>query len=225
MTTVSTNLRQGLNSGAAIKVPCKVAANSNLTLSGLQTVDGVSLVAYDSVLAFGQTDPVQNAIYWVASGDWQRRPDFDGYFDVWCGTRVWVTHGTNYARREFYVSTDNISATQGPLPGTTAIAFSEVSSGIPLVPQSGSVVHFGARGKAIQLTSGITVDAGIFAADDTVTLQNTTAGSLTVTQGSGFTLRFAGTGSTGSRTIAAYGELTMHFVSDSEAYLFGAGIT
>lgn len=226
MTSVQTEVRQGVNVGIAVKVPCSCATTANITLEGLQTIDGVVTTESMRVLVHLQTDAIENGIYEASSSEWQRSPDFDGYFDLKCGTMVWVTGGTNFARRQFYVTSADNSATQGPLPDTDDINFAEVSSGIPLVPQgSNTSVFLPARGKAIQLTANITVDAGIFSADDTVTLQNTTSGNLSILQGTGFTLRFAGTNTTGSRTIAAHGELTLHFVSTSEAYLFGVGIS
>lgn len=59
-------------------VAAAAASLSNLTLSGIQTVDGVALVAGDRVVANGQTDQVQNGVYIVASGAWARHPSFTG---------------------------------------------------------------------------------------------------------------------------------------------------
>lgn len=226
MTTTTTDRRQGVNAGAAFKVPCHLATTANITLSAHQTIDGVLTTEGMRILVHQQTAAINNGIYAASSGTWVRTLDFDGVFDVKCGTMVWVTHGTNFARRMFYVSSNDDTDTQGPIPDTDVINFLEVNSGIPLVPQgSATSAFFGARGKAIQLTTNITIDAGVYSTDDTVTLQNTTGGALTVTQGVGFTLRFAGTTSTGNRTIAARGELTIHFASTSDGYLFGAGIS
>src|ERR1041385_5292911 len=51
-------------------------SSSNLTLSGTQTVDGVSLVAGNRCLAYGQTTTTQDGVYTVASGAWTRTTDF-----------------------------------------------------------------------------------------------------------------------------------------------------
>lgn len=104
MTSVSTDRRQGVNSGAAIKIPVRAATTANITLNGLQTVDGIVLAADDRVLVKNQTDQTQNGIYYADTGDWTRTEDFDGYFDVLKGTLVYVNSGTVGAQLCFAVS-------------------------------------------------------------------------------------------------------------------------
>jgi hypothetical protein len=55
-------------SGLSWKAPVKAASTANLTLSGTQTVDGVSLLAGDRVLVKDQTDGKENGIYVVTIG-------------------------------------------------------------------------------------------------------------------------------------------------------------
>ena len=52
--------------------PCLVATTENITLSGLQTVDSVALVAGDRVVVKDQTTTTQNGIYYVQTGSWIR---------------------------------------------------------------------------------------------------------------------------------------------------------
>lgn len=87
----------GAESSLAIKAPCKAATTANITLSGLQAVDGVSLAADDRVLCKDQTDASTNGIWIVDTGDWERAPDFDGNRDVTEGTLVPVNQGTTNA--------------------------------------------------------------------------------------------------------------------------------
>lgn len=94
MASVSTDRRQGLNSGAAIKVPCRAATTGNITLSGLQTIDGVVLAAGDRVLVKNQTTGLQNGVYVADTGTWTRDLDFDGPFDIRSGTLITVNSGT-----------------------------------------------------------------------------------------------------------------------------------
>lgn len=105
MSSVSNDRRQGVNAGAAIKVPVRVATTANITLSGLQTIDGVTVVADDRVLVKNQTTQSQNGIYVASSSTWQRALDFDGQFDVVQGTLVFVTQGTVHANQMWRVST------------------------------------------------------------------------------------------------------------------------
>ena len=80
------------------------------------------------------------------------------------------------------------------------------------------------RGSCVRLSAGITVPASVFASGDVVSLYNTTSGSLTITQGSGLTLRFVGTANTGSRTLSGYGLVTIMFISATEAVVSGGGL-
>lgn len=93
MTSVSTDRRYGINSGIAIKVPCKTATTANITLSGEQTIDTISCITGDRVLVKNQTDTTQNGIYRVDTSTWTRDVDFDGSYDVSQGTTVRVNQG------------------------------------------------------------------------------------------------------------------------------------
>ena len=123
MTSVSTDRRQGVNAGAAVKVPVRTATTADITLNGLQTIDGVVLVQDDRVLVKDQTDATENGIYRADSGDWQRDVDFDGPFDVKEGTFVYVTDGVTTIGFWYVTTADPI------IPdGSTSIAFAQAST-------------------------------------------------------------------------------------------------
>lgn len=135
----------------AIKEPCRVATISNITLSTLQTIDGVALAAGDRVLVRAQTSAVNNGIYVAASGAWSRATDFDGAGEVAGGTQVFVTSGTLYGDIAWRVSGEGAVT-----PGSSAIAFDpeflQAGSGAVARPLQGkardvvSVQDFGALG-------------------------------------------------------------------------------
>ncbi len=119
MVSVTIDRRDGLNSAAAIKGPCRVATTANITLSGLQTVDGVALAEGDRVLCKDQTDARDNGIRIVSTGNWERSADFRNSRDVVTGTQIFVTSGTTSAERWYGVTTAN------PISiGTSSLAFS-----------------------------------------------------------------------------------------------------
>jgi hypothetical protein len=97
--------RQGVYQQAAIKLPCRVVAASNITLNGLQAIDGVTVVADDRVLVAGQTDTTENGIYAADTGEWERTADFDGSRDVVQGTIVAIVAGTTYTGSVWQVTT------------------------------------------------------------------------------------------------------------------------
>lgn len=111
--------RTGLGGDVAIKVPCVATTTANITLSALQTIDSITLVADDRVLVRDQTDQTENGIYLASSGSWTRTADFNGVRDVVDGTLVRVQSGTLWADTLWAVTTiGDISF------GTTNITFS-----------------------------------------------------------------------------------------------------
>jgi hypothetical protein len=67
------NVTAGIN----FHQPVRVATTGNITRSGTQTIDGVSLSVGDRVLVKDQTTQTENGIYVVASGSWTRATDAD----------------------------------------------------------------------------------------------------------------------------------------------------
>lgn len=118
MTTVTTSRRQGVNSSAAIKVPCVAASTGNLTLSGAQTIDGVACVDGDRVLVKNQTTASENGIYDVDTSTWTRAPDWDGSGDIRKGTLVNVHSGTANTGLWRVTTADTITI------GTSSVALS-----------------------------------------------------------------------------------------------------
>ena len=83
------------------------------------------------------------------------------------------------------------------------------------------------NGQCVVTNSGVTVPASVFAVNNVVTIYNNSGSSITITQGSGMTLQWAGqlTSTTGSRTVALYGIATVLFLSASSAVITGVGVT
>src|SRR6185437_9853899 len=78
------------NAGLAVKAAVRVATTANITLSGLQTIDGIALSAGDRVLVKNQTDQTTNGIYNVSSGNWALSSDFQNNTQLASGCRVYV---------------------------------------------------------------------------------------------------------------------------------------
>lgn len=72
----------------------QVATTAAITLSGLQTVDGVALQAGTRVLVKDQTAAKDNGLYLVAAGAWTRSSDADSDAKVTPGLLVLVEKGT-----------------------------------------------------------------------------------------------------------------------------------
>ena len=63
--------------GLSWKQAVKVATTANITLSGTQTIDGVSVIAGDRVLVKNQSTASENGIYVVDASNWVRATDMD----------------------------------------------------------------------------------------------------------------------------------------------------
>ncbi len=108
---------------------CFVATQSNITLSGVQTVDGVLLSVGDKVLVKNQTTQSQNGTYTVQSGAWTRIDTTWAKFYDSSTTKYgvfMVTSGLT-SKGKFYKFSGSTSGTVG----STAITFTEqTTSGI-----------------------------------------------------------------------------------------------
>jgi hypothetical protein len=142
MASTSTNRRQGINTGAAVKVACKAATTANITLSGEQTIDGIACTDGDRVFVMEQDTASENGIYEVSTSTWQRAKDFDGTFDVVEGTLIPVSRGTTNGGQVFRVTnTGTITI------GTTSLTFTwALDAASMLFTQSGS----GATSRTVQ---------------------------------------------------------------------------
>jgi phage-related tail fiber protein len=110
--------RQGLD----VKDSVRVATTANITLSGTQTIDGISVIAGDRVLVKNQATASTNGIYVVAAGAWTRSTDADVSAEVTAGMFTFVEEGTANADSGWILTTDN------PITlGTTNLTFAQFS--------------------------------------------------------------------------------------------------
>ncbi len=73
--------------------------------------------------------------------------------------------------------------------------------------------------------SGVTIDQNIFAAGDIISVYNNSGGNISIVQGTGVTLRLVGSSTTGTRTLAQRGLMTVTCVAANEFVCSGGGLT
>lgn len=163
-----------LLNGLAWKAAVRAATTANITLSGTQTVDGVSLVATDRVLVKDQTTASANGIYVVAAGAWSRATDADSAAELVNAT-TYVSEGTVNADKAF-----TQTANAPIVVGTTNLAFAQQGGGTAYTAGNGlslSSTTFSvlANGTSIDVSgtgvkiadaaggNGLTVSAGVLA--------------------------------------------------------------
>lgn len=171
-------------SGLDVKASVRVATTANITLSGEQTIDGVSVVAGDRVLVKNQDTGSQNGIYVCAAGSWSRATDADVDAEVTPGLFTFVEEGTANADSG-WVLTTNGSITVG----TTSLAFSQFS-GAGQVTAGDGLTKSGSTLNVVGTADRITANADSIDIASTYAGQNSivTVGTLTSgALGTGFT--------------------------------------
>jgi hypothetical protein len=152
------------------KEPVRVHTTSNITLSGTQTIDGVSVVADDRVLVKSQTDASENGIYVAAAGAWSRAADMDAAGEF-SGTAVFVKEGTLGADTAFVctndtdvtVGTTDVAFVQfagnGTVQGGDGIAVTGNSVAVDLATNAGLEISGAKLQAKVKANSGIGLDA------------------------------------------------------------------
>lgn len=147
------------------KDPVRAASTENITLSGAQTIDGVSVIAGDRVLVKNQSTGAENGIYLAASGAWSRAADFDAASELVGGT-VFVSEGATLGNSTWTMTTD------GPITvGTTAMVWTQAGGGASY-----------SQGEGISILGGvISVDPAKTARKYAATIGDNSASVITLT--------------------------------------------
>lgn len=175
------SVAQGLDPKASVRA----ATTANITLSGTQTIDGVSVIAGDRVLVKNQTTTSANGIYVAAASTWARAADMDNWTEV-PNAFVFVEEGTTNADTG-WVCTSNAGGTLG----TTAVAWAQFSGAGTYIAGNGLTLTgntFAVGGTANRITTTST----------TVDIASTYVGQTSIT-----TLGTIATGTWSATAIAA----------------------
>lgn len=116
------NYVDGLITGIKWKESVKVATTANITLSGTQTIDGVSCGVGDRVLVKNQSTASQNGIYVVASGSWSRATDNDTGAEI-IASAVYVQAGGTVNGSTQWANSNSSAITIG----STSITYSQIA--------------------------------------------------------------------------------------------------
>ena len=138
------SVAQGLNP----KASCQVATTANITLSGLQAIDGYTTLASDRVLVKNQTTSSQNGIYLASASAWTRATDMDVWAEV-AGAYTVILNG-GQADTGWVCN----ASTTGTI-GTTAM---------PWVQFSGSATYYAGTGLTLASNTFSITNTGVTAA-------------------------------------------------------------
>lgn len=142
------------------KAPVRVATTASITLSGLQTIDGVALAAGDRVLVKNQTYEQKNGIYVAAAGAWSRAKDAEVSSGNWVSIEnatTTVLQGTTNGGKYFIENSD-------PYSSDGDITFIETAAPVPAPrPFAGELLLKTEPERINQLGNLVTTPAHIFA--------------------------------------------------------------
>ena len=171
-----------VKTGLDVKDSVKVATTGNITLSGTQTIDGVSVAADERVLVKDQTDASENGIYDCKSGAWARSSDFDSNTEVTSGAFTFVEQGTVNADAGFVLTTDGSITV-----GTTDLAFTQFSGAGAItagdgLQKSGTEISadLKANGGVVIESSELAVDLGASSITGTLAVSDGGTGATSV---------------------------------------------
>jgi hypothetical protein len=134
--------------GTDWKESVRAATTANITLSGLQTIDGISVTAGQRVLVKNQTTTTENGLYNAASGAWSRTTDADQNAEVTAGLTVMVEEGTTQADSQWRLTTDGAITL-----GTTPLTFAQIGAGSSYIAGTGIAI----TGNAVAVDTGVVV--------------------------------------------------------------------
>jgi len=137
-----------VTTGIVPKAPAVVISLTNQALSGLTTIDGVALSAGDRVLLNGQTNPVENGLWVVQGGAWNRPADFASGTEAG-SAYVLILSGTINAGTSWLCSTPNAIIDTDPInfvlfstPNSTNGANVGVGTGLIFRDKTGNTLNF-----------------------------------------------------------------------------------
>lgn len=199
------NVAAGLDPKGSVRV----ASTANIaSLSGLLTIDGVTVSAGDRVLVKDQSTASANGIYVAASGAWSRATDADTSAEVTSGMYVWVEEGTVHQDSGWVLTTDGAITL-----GSTALTFTQYS-GAGMITAGDGLTKSGNTINAVGTSNRISVSA------DAIDIASTYVGQTSITtlgtiatgtwQATAVAVLYGGTGATtasGARTNLGLGTI------------------
>jgi hypothetical protein len=120
---VVTYVNTALSFGLKVLPHVRVATTGPITLSGLQTIDGVSLNVNDPVLVKDQASGIFNGVFLAQAGSWTRDASMAATTTASINTYIFVNEGSTLGSSAWVVS-----GSVAPVVGTDPISFFEFSS-------------------------------------------------------------------------------------------------
>lgn len=236
--------------GLSWKQSVEAATTTDITLSGLQTIDGVSVTAGQRVLVKNQTAPADNGIYVASAGAWTRSTDMDSTTPIneINGAAVFVENGTTQADTAWtqidtvttigvdpiqwvqfagagsYIAGNGLTLTGNVFSLSTPVSIANGGTGTSSIPNAGELLIGNGTGYSVgTITAGTAISVNNGAG--TITINNTGVTSI-----AGTANQINASSSTGAVTLSLSNTLVVPgtinipgLTSNSVVYLDGSG--
>jgi hypothetical protein len=194
-----------LANGLSFKNAVRALGASNVTISGTQTIDGVSLAVNDRVLLTGQTTGSQNGLWTVQSSGWVRPADWAAASTQKEGAYVLVDpDGTTYKNSKWFcTNTGTITV------DTTATTWQQDTSGTSY--SNGQGLSLTGTTFAAKIGNGLSFDGSnnIQVATATGGLLTSASGGVGITNSSSAAQIIVSNASNQAAWVSASGDVTV----------------
>lgn len=155
---------------AKLHDPVQAVATANITLSGLQTVDGVALAINDRVLVTAQSNPARNGVYAAGLFSWSRTAAEGSASGLAAATPWVVNNGTAHKNSVWILSasdeiTPDVSPLTFKLDSSPYGLLSVVTTRAWVIPEGASDANWLLQLKAISRSMSSQTDAAVVRLD------------------------------------------------------------
>jgi hypothetical protein len=150
----------GVAQGLDIKEAARVATTANITLSGTQTIDGVSVVADDRVLVKDQNTASENGLYLCKASSWTRTDDLATGADA-SSVFVFISEGSTQADQGFVCSSDKGSS----VVATNNLSFTQFSGAGSITAGDGLQKSGSTLSADLKANGGLVIESSELAID------------------------------------------------------------
>jgi len=198
--------------GLQAKSATIVATTQNIDLSGLTTVDGISLNTGDRVLVKNQTDGGENGIYSASTDTWNRVDDYDftPEGEIANGDLIPVLSGNTNASSQFILTTED------PIASGDTLSFSLFSQLLDV--SAGNGIAINTVGSTENISVALTSDSGLNFSSGDLTINSEIAGSGLTWNAGVINVCATDTAISGSEINVKFGETNNNLVVDSNDF-------
>jgi hypothetical protein len=192
-----------------VRVTSTTAGNGTFTL-------GSAVTGFQDFSAIGNGNTTYYTIALQNSSEWE------------VGIGTYTSSGTTLSRDTVLSSSSGGSKVVFS-SGTKDVFVSPPSETYGAIPVNAQTASYtlaeGDNGQVVSITTGGVTAPSSISPGRVISVFNNSGSNQTITQGSGLTLRLAGTATTGNRTLAQYGLCTVVYVASGVAVISGVGLT